>query len=147
MRAVHVTLRPHAPVLLAALVVSLLAGCAVQDGGGRYSFTLIIPGPPVLAGAVIATDTAVIAGDLRVSGGELIRAPGSVVQGRVVEEPTPAAVLGEAALLAIGLVPVAGVLAAPLSGVVAIGAVALTGFGLRRYTPSDDALGGPATGS
>ena len=54
------------------------------------------------------------------------------------------AVLG-AALQLLGLVPLVGVLAAAATAVVAAGAVVLTGFGLRRYTPPDDVVDEPAT--
>ncbi|MHA7239096.1 bactofilin family protein [Arthrobacter sp. TMS1-12-1] len=58
-----------------------------------------------------------------------------------------AAALGTAALVAalhiLGMVPVVGVLAAAVAGVVANGAVVLTGFGLRRYTPPDDGMDDP----
>lgn len=49
-----------------------------------------------------------------------------------------------AAIQLLGLVPLVGVLAAAVTAVVAAGAVVLTGFGLRRYTPPDDAVDDPA---
>jgi len=61
---------------------------------------------------------------------------------------TQAAAAGTALLAAtlqlLGTVPVFGAAAVALTAIVAVGAVVLTGFGLRHYTPPDDAADDPA---
>ncbi|MFJ6000562.1 hypothetical protein [Arthrobacter sp. NPDC092385] len=67
----------------------------VLDGEARLEGT-VTGDVLILGGTVTLGETAVVTGDLSASGGEMIRAPGAVVQGRIVEEGTPAGVLGGA---------------------------------------------------
>lgn len=89
-------------VVIIGGIVTIESGSALNGSvyllGGTVRVSGRIDGTlTAFAGTATLSSTAVVAGDLVEAGGAVVREPGSVILGRVVEEPNPAAAAGTGA--------------------------------------------------